>query len=109
MPVAGQPGLRPLGALLAMSTSSALHEKESAKGFNGVFTATTRDELARAYDGWAATYDATVENELAGRGVNEPVVELMAVLKKVVSTCEKVLDVGAGTGAAGPLLSLIHI
>jgi len=33
------------------------HEKERAEGFNGVFTARTADDLARAYDSWAETYD----------------------------------------------------
>lgn len=84
-----------------------LHEKEQAPAFHGVFTAKTADELKRVYDCWAETYDHTLAYDLAGDGQNHPTTELIAVLASAVPTTasiEYVLDVGAGTGAAGPLL-----
>ena len=83
--------------------------EESSAAFHGVFTAKTRDELETAYDQWKGTYDDSIASDLAGDGENHPTTETLKTLKAALSLQEasrvkRVLDVGAGTGAAGPLL-----
>lgn len=86
--------------------SRKTHEKESNAAFQGVFTAKTTAELEAAYDTWAATYDKTVEMILNGDGENHPTTELVKTIAAagIQGPIQHVLDCGAGTGAAGPLL-----
>ena len=97
---------------VAVAKTKMVHSKESAAAFNGVFTATSNEELARAYDGWAATYDGTVADELSGDGTNRVTLNTVAALAEHVPAAtadvRRVLDCGAGTGAAGPLLAAAY-
>ena len=84
--------------------------REQAAAFQGVFTAETSAELAAAYDTWAGTYDDTIAHELSGTGENTVTVECVRVLSELVPAAgvKSVLDCGAGTGAAGPLLMQLY-
>jgi predicted TPR repeat methyltransferase len=90
-----------------MAETAAQHAQESSEAFHGVFTAASPSALERVYDSWASTYDDTIAQELAGDGVNHPTTELIEVVKSALppsADVRRVLDCGAGTGAAGPLL-----
>jgi len=85
--------------------AAVVRTEEANTAFHGVFTADTPEKLEQVYDEWAKTYDDTVNNTLGGDGVNHPTGELFEVVKKHVPTAKAILDVGAGTGVAGPLLA----
>jgi hypothetical protein len=64
--------LRAPGSPSFSSNGGLVDSREKAAAFNGVFAAKSPAELALAYDGWAETYDRTLEMELAGDGENHP-------------------------------------
>eukprot|EP00927_Polykrikos_kofoidii_P004154 TRINITY_DN11647_c0_g1_i2.p1 TRINITY_DN11647_c0_g1~~TRINITY_DN11647_c0_g1_i2.p1 ORF type:complete len:239 (+),score=27.07 TRINITY_DN11647_c0_g1_i2:62-718(+) len=81
------------------------HPLETNAAFAGVFAAKGVAELEKAYDKWAETYDETIRNDLSGSEVSVAATELMKLLRTVdLGEVNHVLDCGAGTGAAGPVL-----
>ena len=87
----------------------AIHTQEAHPAFRGVFSAGSSEDLAQIYDLWAVTYDNTVAHDLAGGGENHPTTGLAATVASALSRADRdgvrtILDCGAGTGAAGPLL-----
>jgi predicted TPR repeat methyltransferase len=69
---------------------------------DAVYAATSADEIARTYDGWAATYDA----EMAALGYRHPSI-CLALLARHLPPGGPILDAGAGTGLIGEWLKLI--
>ena len=59
-----------------------------------VYDATSTDDLARLYDGWAATYDA----EMARVGYRHPTIALALLARHLPRGATPVLDAGCGTG-----------
>eukprot|EP00927_Polykrikos_kofoidii_P004153 TRINITY_DN11647_c0_g1_i1.p1 TRINITY_DN11647_c0_g1~~TRINITY_DN11647_c0_g1_i1.p1 ORF type:complete len:239 (+),score=27.19 TRINITY_DN11647_c0_g1_i1:61-717(+) len=81
------------------------HPLEANAAFAGVFAAQSASELEKAYDKWADTYDETLRTILVGSEECVPTAELMKLLRTVeLGEVNHVLDCGAGTGAAGPVL-----
>lgn len=68
-----------------------------------VYEASSTDEIARLYDGWANTYDA----EMAKAGYRHPSICLALFARHVPAGSAPVLDAGAGTGLAGEWLGII--
>lgn len=68
-----------------------------------VYDATTPDEIARLYDGWAATYDA----EMAMAGYRHPAVGVALLARHLPSGAAPLLDAGVGTGITGGWLGIL--
>ena len=68
-----------------------------------VYAAKAPDEVARAYDDWAATYDA----DMAKAGYRHPAIGLALLARHLPRGSAPVLDAGAGTGLVGEWLGLI--
>lgn len=68
-----------------------------------VYAAKAPDEVARAYDAWAQTYDA----DMARAGYRHPAIGLAFFARHVPRGAAPVLDAGAGTGLVGEWLGLI--
>jgi predicted TPR repeat methyltransferase len=60
-------------------------------------------DLARVYDGWAATYDA----EMARVGYRHPTIALALLARHLRAGADPVLDAGAGTGLLGAWLGIM--
>ena len=79
----------------------------SATGKNqqlgAVYAANAPEEVARAYDAWAQTYDA----DMARAGYRHPAIGLALFARHVPRGAAPVLDAGAGTGLVGEWLGLI--
>lgn len=67
-----------------------------------IYNAPSRDELSRAYDAWAAQYDADVE----ALGYVNPMVAL-GLCTRYVRGDRPILDAGCGTGLMGQMLALL--
>jgi predicted TPR repeat methyltransferase len=72
-----------------------------ADKLDAVYAARSGAEIARAYDAWAATYDA----EMAALGYRHPTI-CLAFLARHLPPSGPVLDAGAGTGLLGEWLRL---
>jgi predicted TPR repeat methyltransferase len=68
-----------------------------------VYGAKTPDEVARLYDGWAATYDA----DMVAAGYRHPAIASAMFARVVPKGAGPVLDAGAGTGLIGTLLAIL--
>lgn len=77
--------------------------KDKTSQLNAVYAANAPDEVARAYDAWAATYDA----DMAKAGYRHPAIGLALLARYLPSGSAPVLDAGAGTGLVGEWLGLI--
>lgn len=67
---------------------------------DAVYNASSRDELAQAYDAWAGSYD----NDMAEVGYRHPVVGVGLLARYLPPDSAPVLDAGAGTGLIGEVL-----
>lgn len=67
------------------------------------YEAKSPEEVARVYDGWAATYDA----EMASAGYRHPSICLALFARHVAAGSAPLLDAGAGTGLVGEWLGII--
>src|SRR5829696_9129761 len=65
-----------------------------------VYNATSRDELSKAYDRWADSYDS----DMAEVAYRHPAVGLALLTRYLARDSEPILDAGAGTGLIGELL-----
>ncbi|MGL4310514.1 MAG: class I SAM-dependent DNA methyltransferase [Paracoccaceae bacterium] len=68
-----------------------------------VYGATNPAEVARAYDGWADSYEA----DMRASGYRHPAICLALLARHVPKGAGPVLDAGAGTGLIGEWLGLI--
>lgn len=67
-----------------------------------VFHASSRDELAKTYDAWAASYDADMQSI----GYVHPAV-IAGLVGRHVPKAAHILDAGVGTGSIGQLLHIL--
>jgi SAM-dependent methyltransferase len=73
-------------------------------GFLGaVYDAGRPEDVARLYDGWAATYDA----EMAAAGYRHPAICLALLARHLARGSAPLLDAGAGTGLVGQWLGIM--
>jgi predicted TPR repeat methyltransferase len=77
--------------------------KDKTSQLNAVYAANAPEEVARAYDAWAATYDA----DMAKAGYRHPAIGLALLARHLPRGSAPVLDAGAGTGLVGEWLGLI--
>lgn len=77
--------------------------KDTTGQLGAVYAAKAPEEVARAYDGWAATYDA----DMARAGYRHPAIGLALLARHVPRGTAPILDAGAGTGLVGEWLGLI--
>lgn len=68
-----------------------------------VYHANSREDLAKTYDQWAATYDA----DMQGIGYVHPAVIVGLVARYVPRANAAILDAGVGTGTIGQLLNIL--
>ena len=68
-----------------------------------VYAADNADELTKAYDAWAATYDL----DMLTIGYANPAVAVGLVARHVRPGDGRILDAGVGTGILGELLSIL--
>ena len=68
-----------------------------------VYDATTPEEIARLYDGWAATYDT----EMAMAGYRHPAVGMALLARHLPAGAAPLLDAGVGTGITGGWLGIL--
>ena len=68
-----------------------------------VYGATSAEEIASLYDGWAVTYDA----DMVAAGYRHPAVASAMFARAVPKGKGPVLDAGAGTGLIGTLLAIL--
>lgn len=68
-----------------------------------VYGATSPNELASAYDEWAASYDS----DMAEVGYRHPAVGLALLARHLPAGSHPILDAGAGTGLVGELLGTV--
>jgi SAM-dependent methyltransferase len=68
-----------------------------------VFHSSSREELAKTYDRWAATYDA----DMQGIGYVHPAIIVGLVARYVPQMSAAILDAGVGTGTIGQLLNIL--
>ena len=68
-----------------------------------VYDAGSPEEIARLYDGWAATYDA----EMAIAGYRHPTIGVALLARHLPAGSTPVLDAGCGTGIAGSWLGIL--
>ena len=66
---------------------------------DAVYGATSRDQLANAYDGWAESYDA----DMGEVGYRHPAIALGLLTRYLPAGANPILDAGAGTGLVGEL------
>lgn len=75
----------------------------SHTGYLGaVYGSGSADDLARLYDGWAATYDA----EMSRVGYRHPTIALALLTRHLPRGATPVLDAGCGTGLLGEWLGI---
>jgi predicted TPR repeat methyltransferase len=70
---------------------------------NEVYNATNPEQLSRAYDQWAASYDT----DMAEVSYRHPSIALGLLSRHLPATDEPILDAGAGTGLMGELLGTL--
>jgi SAM-dependent methyltransferase len=68
-----------------------------------VYDAASPEEIARLYDGWAATYDA----EMAMAGYRHPAIGAALLARHLPAGAAPVLDAGCGTGITGGWLGIL--
>jgi SAM-dependent methyltransferase len=68
-----------------------------------VYDAKSPEEIARLYDGWAASYDA----DMVAAGYRHPAIAGAMFARTVPRGAGPVLDAGAGTGQIGELLAIL--
>lgn len=68
-----------------------------------VYDASSPQEIARLYDGWAATYDA----EMAMAGYRHPAVGVALLARHLPAGPAPLLDAGVGTGITGGWLGIL--
>lgn len=68
-----------------------------------VYDAKAPEEVAAAYDAWAATYDA----EMARAGYRHPAIGLALLARHAARGTGPVLDAGCGTGLLGDWLGIL--
>lgn len=68
-----------------------------------VYDAKSPDEVAKLYDGWAATYD----HEMSLAGYRHPTICLALLARHLPRGAAPVLDAGAGTGIIGEWLAIM--
>lgn len=68
-----------------------------------VYDAKSPEDIARLYDGWAATYDA----EMAMAGYRHPAVGVALLARHLPAGAAPVLDAGVGTGITGGWLGIL--
>ena len=76
---------------------------DTTSQLSAVYAANAPDEIARAYDEWAATYDA----DMAKAGYRHPAIGLALLARYLPRGAAPILDAGAGTGLLGEWLGLI--
>jgi predicted TPR repeat methyltransferase len=76
---------------------------EHSGALGAVYGATSADEVAALYDGWADTYDA----EMAVAGYRHPTICLALLSRHLPRGAAPLLDAGAGTGLIGEWLSIM--
>lgn len=76
------------------------HENET---LDAVYAAKAPDEIARIYDGWAATYEA----DMARAGYRHPSIAVALLSRHLARGAAPILDAGAGTGLAGEWLGIL--
>lgn len=70
---------------------------------DAVYSATSPDELSKAYDKWADSYDS----DMAEVGYRHPAVAFALLTRYLPAGSTPVLDAGAGTGLVGELLGTL--
>jgi predicted TPR repeat methyltransferase len=76
----------------------------SHDGYLGaVYSSGSTEDLARLYDGWAATYDV----EMARVGYRHPAIALAQLARHLPRGAQPVLDAGCGTGLLGEWLGIM--
>ena len=78
-------------------------KKDTTGQLGAVYAARAPDEVARAYDGWAASYDA----DMARAGYRHPAIGLALLTRHLPRGAAPILDAGAGTGLVGEWLGLM--
>lgn len=68
-----------------------------------VYAAAAPDDIARAYDAWADTYDA----EMAANGYRHPAICLALLSRHLAPGPGRILDAGCGTGLMGDWLGIL--
>jgi len=68
-----------------------------------VFEAESRDDLIRAYAGWAARYD----EDILSLDIRGPEIVAAMVARHLRDRTSPILDAGAGTGRVGELLAIL--
>lgn len=68
-----------------------------------VYDASSPQEIARLYDGWAATYDS----EMAMAGYRHPAVGVALLARHLAAGPAPLLDAGVGTGITGGWLGIL--
>lgn len=70
---------------------------------DAVYAARGADEIARLYDGWAASYEA----DMARAGYRHPAIATALLARHLPRGAAPILDAGAGTGLAGEWLGIL--
>jgi SAM-dependent methyltransferase len=70
---------------------------------DAVYGASSKDELAHAYDEWASSYDS----DMAEVGYRHPAIALALLSRHLPAGSSPILDAGAGTGLVGQLLGTV--
>lgn len=70
---------------------------------DAVYAASGPGEIARHYDGWAATYDA----DMSAVGYRHPTICLALTTRHLQRGASPILDAGVGTGLVGEWLKLV--
>lgn len=78
-------------------------EPTPASNLASVYGATSPEEVAQSYDGWAEGYDA----EMARVGYRHPAICLALLARHLPRGATPVLDAGAGTGLVGEWLAIL--
>ena len=78
-------------------------EHVRSANLHAVYGATSAEDIARTYDGWAESYDA----EMARLGYRHPAVCLALISRHVPRGAAPILDAGAGTGLIGAWLGIL--
>lgn len=77
--------------------------KDKTGQLSAVYSASTRDDVAKVYDEWAQTYD----RDMGEAGYRHPSICLALVARYVPRGATPILDAGAGTGIIGEWLRMI--
>ena len=77
--------------------------KDKTGQLNAVYSASGKEEVARAYDVWAETYD----RDMGEAGYRHPSICLALFARHVPRGVVPILDAGAGTGIIGEWLKMV--